>query len=70
MLLILSFLADRIHILSYRELHYSIKLPKEIDCDMLLVQTLHQGLYISNDQLNDLKRMKMVRSFYFDLTQD
>lgn len=47
----------------FREVDYSIEMPKEIDCDLLIVQPFHQGTYISNDQLNDFKRLKKVEFF-------
>lgn len=57
-------LPDLIQIpLSSREIDYSIDLPKEVDCDVIIVHTLHQGIYVSNDQLNDLKRLKLVGGF-------
>lgn len=49
--------------IGFREIDYEIQFPKAIDCDVLIVHTLHQGIYISNDQLNDLKRLKLVREF-------
>lgn len=51
-----------------REIDYSLDLPEEIDCDVIVAQTLHQGIYVSNDQLNDLKKMKLVNDNFSSIS--